>query len=138
MAYDPRAITEKVRARGFKMMWLGAACMVAVLLWTIFLPDREPIGPIFGFAIGGPLGAAIAWKSDDYYKSLCNMGLRFSGAFLVVYTFAAWIFRFILDPNPLTAVVLDGYYLGLAAIALFYVGYTYAWFRDRSWSDGAP
>lgn len=133
MPYQPYAPSRESRSWAFHYMWYGAASAVLVLIFRSFAPPPG-LSALIGFAVGGVLGSAFPWRSDDYFRALCASGHRAMAAFLAVYVFLAFVasLNIVRARLPMQGTLaFDAYFIALMAMAAFYAGYAYAWLRGR-------
>lgn len=149
MPYDPNALTEEQRSYFAKLTWVSAiAAFVQFGLYASGIVD-EPLPILLGLAIGGPIGGIFGRAIDEYVRALCDVGARWSAAFIAAYLFAIFLMRtadvtwstgYILGSDGeaarvvtggLPALLNDAFFVGLTAVVFYHAGYGYAWLRNR-------
>lgn len=148
MPYRPGAVDrETTREWYHKMIWFAAACSLVNLANAFIGSDGILFAWVMGGAVGGIVSAGFAYRADDYFRSLADVGLRWAGAFVGAYLMVAWLLD-TLDiaysagyagarelanaPGDRTAALLtDARTLAALAVAVFHAGYASAWLRDH-------
>jgi len=152
MPYDPKALTQADRSRAYLMMWFGGAATIVMAAQYVIAPASDAFGIGLGLSVGSLLGSVIAWRADEYFRSLCAMGHRWAIGLLAAYLFALFVMRtFDLSHSPgqqavasgvgenaartLPVMLHDAYFLCLATALAFHAGYAFAWLRGRREAD---
>ncbi|MCH2486368.1 MAG: hypothetical protein MK010_01300 [Erythrobacter sp.] len=147
MPYDPTAPDERERSFHYNFIWLGIA---GTVFWTanLFVGMDNMLSAIFyGAMAGGPLSAGFGNRADEYFRSLCGMGMRWACAALGVYLIALFILangdvarnlgywlasgEMRQSTDPMQPAIFDSRIFAVGLAFMFYAGYVFAWARDR-------
>ena len=147
MPYDPAAPDERERSFYYNFIWLGIA---GTVFWTANLfvgMDNMLSSILFGAMAGGPLSAGLGNRADEYFRSLCGVGMRWASAALGIYLvglfllangdvahdFGYWLASSEMRPSndPMQPAIFDSRVLAVGLAFMFYAGYVFAWARDR-------
>ncbi|MGB7374664.1 MAG: hypothetical protein WA922_10990 [Pontixanthobacter sp.] len=111
-------------------------------------PDQQSLSVLTGLTASGLIAAISHYRSDDYYRSLWHVGMRWSTGGIAAYLCSALLLRLYdiayragysivaegeieRSPSNIPALANDATFLALAAAMMFYVGYAYASLHDR-------
>lgn len=147
MAYEPNAPDEKERSYHYSLIWLSAC---GTLFWVanIFIGMDNMLSAIFfGAMVGGPAMAAFPSRTDEYFRSLCNVAMRWMCGALAIYLCILFLVANgdlayqagyylasgetgVRRSSALLA-TLDSRTLAIGLALAFHGGYTFAWAHDK-------
>lgn len=147
MPYKPNTIDSKDRSSAYGYIWFSAFCSVIYLASAILGVDASIVGVIWGGAAGGMIVGAFAYYTDDYFQSMCLVGMRCvlmgMAAFILIEAFFSIIDvshsagQMLADPEggvPDSRFALyftDAKTIIALLAVLFHAGYVYTWLKDR-------
>ena len=153
MPYDPHAPTPESRNLQFAVMWVGLIMMVLCLGHYLCDPDLRWTTLGYGIMIGGLINGALSYRSDDYFRAQCFVGMSWSIGLVAVYLF----FLLILSVSDIAVVAgyrmtshgeterfpmsaagfaNDATLLSMLVSLAFYLGFAFAMLRDRFFVGG--
>lgn len=147
MPYDPQAIDQSDRERSYYMVWAGAACSLLTFANAFLGWDNLLTALALGGAVGGLLIGVLAYRTDDYFRSMADVGLRWAVFVIAFYLLAAFLLE-VMDiaysagaalSNPegepetrhFALFWTDARTLAAATAVAFHAGYAFAWAKNR-------
>ncbi|MBB3032938.1 hypothetical protein [Alteriqipengyuania lutimaris] len=148
MPYDPHALTPEGRNLQFVVMWLGLVATIICLVQYVFLPDLHWMAIGYGVIVAGLINAGFSYGSDDYFRSQCHVGMRWSIVLVAIYLSVLFILSVsdlayvagyrvsaggAPDRMPMNAAgyANDATLLAMIVSLAFYAGFASAMLRDR-------
>jgi len=153
MPYDPNALTVESRNFQFKIMWLGLLTTIGCVVQYFVAHDLLWLNIGYGIMIGGLTNAMLSYRSDDYFRAKCHVGMSWSLGLLAIYLFVLTIlrvsdiafvtgYRAVADGeveriamNP-AGYANDASLLAMLLALAFYSGFAFAMLRDRFFVGG--
>ena len=153
MPFDPSAPTPESRGLQFGIMYLALIMTILCIGQYLVDPDLGWVFFGYGIVIGGLINAAFAYRSDDYFRAQCFVGMSWSIAFLTIYL-VFLLFLHIADftyvagfragqdgemvriPMGFAGYANDASLLAMLIALAFYSGFAFAMLRDRFFVGG--
>lgn len=153
MPYDPHAPTPESRNLQFVIMYVALIMTTLCIAQYLVDPDLDWVFFGYGILIGGLINAAFAYRSDDYFRAQCFVGMSWSIAFLAIYLIFLLLlhiadftyvsgFRSTQDgemvriPMGFAGYANDASLLAMLIALAFYSGFAFAMLRDRFFMGG--
>lgn len=153
MPYDPHAPTPESRNLQFAIMWIGLIMTVLCIGLYLWVPDLRWTTFGYGIMIGGLINGALSYRSDDYFRAQCFVGMSWALVLLAVYLFVLLIlsvsdiafvtgYRMVADgrveriPMNAAGFANDASLLAMLLALAFYSGFAFAMLRDRFFVGG--
>ena len=134
-------------------MWLGLFMTILCLGHYLWDPDLRWTTLGYGVMIGGLINGAMSYKSDDYFRAQCFVGMTWSIALVALYLCAllllalsdiAFVAGYRMTSGgeteriPMSAAgyANDATLLAMLVSLAFYSGFAFAMLRDRFSTGG--
>jgi hypothetical protein len=147
LPYNPSAIGETDRSNQYRFVWLGVAGAVFSAS-NLFIGIENLLSAVaLGFMAGGPLSVAYGARSDEYLRSLMDVGLRWMSAALGGYLLVLFFIGLIdgahdlgyalgggeaRAPSSATQwLAISGLVVAIALCLVFYAGFAFQYCRDH-------